>query len=159
MGNPGRPRRRRWLSRCIQGACMGLMLAIGTTWLGVSYDFPSDLAVVAGMNAPECASVRALPAGSRLAAPLPDSDVCLSFFVYRVSFPNAADDAQSYRTWVLQQRIGEFWQLIGYVLVLWFVALCAIALATVAVRRLARCLRHEPHEHQPDSHDLTSIDR
>ncbi|WP_343676641.1 hypothetical protein [Paraburkholderia heleia] len=135
---------------------MALMLAIGTTWLGVSYDFPRDAAVVTGMNAPECASVRVLPAGSRLAASLPDSDVCLPFFMYRTSFPNAADDAQSYQTWVMQQRVGEFWQLIGYVLVLWLVALSSIALGAVAARRLVRCLRHD---RQSDPKRPTLIDR
>jgi len=148
MRNAVRYHPRRWLSRCFRGACIGLVLAIGTTWLGVSYDFPTDAAILSGMNAPECASVRAVPAGSRLAAPLPDSDLCLSFFLYRVSFANAADDAQSYRTWVLEQRVGEFWQLIGYVLILWFAALCCIALVAAAVKRLIRSLRHE---HRPGS--------
>ena len=133
------PRR---LSRCIRGACAVLMLATGATWLGAIYDFRVDPAVVAGMNARECASVRALPAGSRLAAALPDSDVCLPFFMYRVTFPDAANDAKSYQMWVLQQRVGEFWQLIGYVLVLCFVVLGGIALATMAVTRLVRRLRH-----------------
>jgi hypothetical protein len=141
MGNPGRPFLQRYLSRLAHGAGVCLLLALGTTWLGASYDFPVDAGVVAGMNAPECASVRALPAGSRLAAALPDSDICLPFFMYRASFPNAANDAQSYQTWVLQQRVGEFWQLIGYVLVLWAVGLCAIALGAVAVARLVRRLR------------------
>jgi hypothetical protein len=156
MDNPARPHRSRWLRRCIHGACMGLILAIGVTWLGAICDFPVDAAVVAGMNAPECASVRAMPAGLRLAASLPDSDLCLPFFVYRASFPNAADDAQSYQTWVLQQRVGEFWQLIGYVLVLWFVVLCGIALGTMAVRRWVRRLRQE---RQANAKHLNSINR
>jgi hypothetical protein len=142
MDNPACPHRPRWSRRCIHGACVGVMLAIGVIWLGATYDFPVDAAVAAGMNAPECASVRASPAGLRLAAPLPDSDVCLPFFIYRASFSNAADNAQSYQTWVLHQRVGEFWQLIGYVLVLWFVALCVITLGTMTIRRLMRRLRH-----------------
>ena len=137
----GRPLRRRWLRRYIRGACIGLMFAIGTTWLGTIYDFPVDAGIVAGMNAPECAPVRALPAGSRLAAALPDSDRCLAFFIYRVSFPDAADNAVSYQAWVLQQRVGEFWQLIGYVLVLWFVVLCVVAIAVAGMTRLVRRLR------------------
>jgi hypothetical protein len=156
MDHPARPHRPRWLRRCIHGALMGLILAIGMTWLGAICDFPVDAAIVAAMNAPECASVRAVPAGSRLAAALPDSDICLPFFIYRASFPNAADDAQSYQTWVLQQRVGEFWQLIGYVLVLWAVVLCGIALGTLAVRRLVRHLRHERRDH---AKRRTSINR
>ncbi|SDD72680.1 hypothetical protein [Paraburkholderia lycopersici] len=120
---------------------MCLMLAIGTTWLGAIYDFPVDAGVMAGMNAPECSRVRALPAGSRLAAALPDSDSCFAFFMYRTSFPNAADDVASYRTWVQQQRVSEFWQLFGYVLALWFVLLCIVAIGAVAVRGLVRRLR------------------
>lgn len=147
MDNPERPRRPRWSSRCIHGACVATMLAIGTTWLGAAYDFPVDAAVVAGMNAPQCASVRALPAGARLAAPMPDSDVCLPFFLYRASYTNAADDAHAYRTWILQQRLGEFWQLIGYVLALWFVALCGVAIGAMVVGRLVRRLRHEQPPH------------
>ena len=141
MDKAARPDRHRWLRRCIHGARACLMLAIGTTWLGAIYDLPLDAGVVAGMNAPECAPVRALPAGSRLDAALPESDRCLAFFMYRTSFPNAADDAASYQTWVLQQRVGEFWQLIGYVLVLWFVMLCIVAIAVAAIKALVRRMR------------------
>ncbi|WP_043285458.1 hypothetical protein [Paraburkholderia oxyphila] len=144
MDNPDPPHRTRWWWRCVRGAAMGLMLASLTTWLGAIYDYPVDAAVVAGMNAPECASVRALPAGSRLAASLPDSDSCLPFFLYRASFPNAADNAKSYQSWILQQRVGEFWQLIGYVLIVWFVALGGIAMATAGVKRLVRRRRQPP---------------
>ncbi|MFX1674899.1 hypothetical protein PWR63_22055 [Paraburkholderia sp. A2WS-5] len=94
------------------------------------------------MNAPECAPVRALPAGSRLDVALPDSDHCFAFFMYRTSYPNAADDVASYQTWVLQQRVGEFWQLFGYVLVLWFVLLCIVAIGALAIKGLVRRLRH-----------------
>ncbi|MEM5371414.1 hypothetical protein V4C53_36015 [Paraburkholderia azotifigens] len=118
------------------------MLAIGTTWLGVMHEFPLDSGVLAGMNASECAPVRALPAGSQLAAALPKSDRCLSFFMYRVSFPDAAEDAASYQTWVLQRRVSEFWQLIGYVLAMCFVILCICAAAAVAVKALVRHMRH-----------------
>lgn len=141
MDNTTRLRRYRWMNQFIRGACCCLVLAIGTTWLGATYDFPVDAGVVTGMNAPECAPVRDLLAGSLLADALPDSDICRSFFLYRTSFPNAADDAASYRTWVMHERVGEFWQLIGYVLALWFIAMCGIAFAIVVVRRLVRRLR------------------
>lgn len=150
MDNPERsrrPRRPRWLSRCFHVACVALMLAIGMTWLGAAYDFPVDAAVVAGMNAPQCASVRALAAGARLAAPMSDSDACLPFYLYRASYTNAADDAHGYRTWVLQQRLGEFWQLIGYMLALWFVALSCVAIGAMVVGRLVRRLRHAQPPH------------
>ena len=117
------------------------MLATGTTWLGAIYDFPINAGVVAGMNAPECASIRALPAGARLAAALPESDRCLALFMYRTSFPNAADDAASYQAWVLQRRVIEFRQLIGYVLGLWFVVLCIVAIAAAAIKALVRRVR------------------
>ncbi|CAM2184795.1 Transmembrane protein [Paraburkholderia sacchari] len=142
MDKAGRLHRHRWPMRCFRGACICLMLAIGTTWLGAIHDFPVDANVVAGMALPECATVRAIPAGSRLAAALPDSDRCIAFFMYRTSFPNAADDAASYQTWVMQQRVGEFWQLIGYVLALWFVLLCIVAIAAATVKALVRRLRH-----------------
>jgi hypothetical protein len=147
------PDRLRWLRRFIHGACVVLVLAIGTTWLGATYDFPVDAAVVAGMSEPQCAFVRALPAGGRLAAPLPDGDVCLPFFLYRASYANAADDAHAYRTWILQERLGEFWQLIGYVLALWFVAMCGIAMGALVVGRLVRRLRHA---RPPDAKHATS---
>ncbi|ACC76047.1 hypothetical protein PPMP20_18410 [Paraburkholderia phymatum] len=140
-GRPVRHRWRNWLRRCVHGACVCLILAIGTTWLGAIYDFPVDAGVVAGMNAPECAAVRALPAGSRLAAALPESDRCLAFFMYRTSFSNAADDAASYQTWVLQRRVGEFWRLIGYVLMLWLVMLCIVAIIAAAIKALVLGIR------------------
>ncbi|MEM5372753.1 hypothetical protein V4C53_43030 [Paraburkholderia azotifigens] len=142
MDKAGRPDWHRWVSRCIRVACVSTILAIGTTWLGVIYDFSLDSSVVTGMNAPECAPVRALPAGSQLAAALPQSDRCLAFFMYRVSFPDAADDAASYETWVLQRRVSEFWQLIRYVLAMWFVILCICATAAVALKALVRRMRH-----------------
>ena len=142
MNNAGRPHRSHWPGRCFRGAFICLLLAVGATWIGTSYDFPVDTRIVAGMNAPECAPVRALPAGSRLAAALPDSDRCIAFFMYRTSFPNAANDAASYRTWVMQQRVGEFWQLFGYVLILWFAILCIVAISAATVKGLVRRLRH-----------------
>ncbi|WP_236873302.1 hypothetical protein [Burkholderia sp. MSMB0856] len=74
---------------------------------------------MAGMTAPECGRVGARPAGSMLTTPIPEQDVCLPLFIYRASYPDAASDVASYRTWILQQRVGEFWQLFGYVLLLW----------------------------------------
>ncbi|WP_225034131.1 hypothetical protein [Paraburkholderia sp. XV] len=146
MDKAGRPDWHRWLSRCIYVVCASATLAIATTWLGAIFDFPVDFGVVAGMKAPECAPVRASPAGSQLAAALPESDRCLAFFMYRASFPDAADDAASYQTWVLQRRVAEFWQLIGYVLVLWFVILCVSATAALAIRaRIRRMRRSSAH--------------
>lgn len=126
----------RWLSRCLQGACISLMLAAATTWLGASYDFPVDEAVVAGMGAPECASVRTLPAGSFLIAALPENGRCWPFFLYRASFADAPSDAASYEAWTLHQRAAEFWQLIGYVLALWWGALSIVGLSILVVRKL-----------------------
>lgn len=133
------PRPHRWtkrLSRCLRAACVGLLLAVGTTWLGASYDFPIDPAVAAGMAAPECAAVRHLPPHSLLVAALPDSEDCWPLFLYRTSFPDAPANAAAYEAWTLHQRVGEFWQLIGYVLVLWFAFLGVVALVVAGVRKL-----------------------
>lgn len=136
MDNRFRIRAHHWLGRCVRGACVGLMLAAGTTWLGVRYDFPVDEAVVAGMDAPECASVRTLPSGSLLVVALPENHRCWPFFLYRMSFADAPSDAASYEAWTLHQRVAEFWRLIGYVLALWWAALGAAALIVLAVRKL-----------------------
>ncbi|KVN02333.1 hypothetical protein WJ62_13185 [Burkholderia diffusa] len=114
---------RRWLGAI--GFC--LLLSSATTWLGVIHDHPVSPGVVAGMTAPECGRVGARPAGSMLTTPIPAQDVCLSLFVYRASYPDAASDVASYRTWILQQRVGEFWQLFGYVLLLWAAVLGLVA--------------------------------
>lgn len=118
-----RNRIRRWLGAI--GLC--LLLSSATTWLGAIHDHPVSTGVVAGMNAPECGRVGAWPAGSLLTTPMPEHDVCLPLFVYRASYPDAASDVASYRTWILQQRVGEFWQLFGYVLLLWAALLGLIA--------------------------------
>ncbi|MBY4866569.1 MULTISPECIES: hypothetical protein [Burkholderia] len=125
--------------RCWLG-CLGLclLLSSATTWLGASYDHPVSAGVVTGMSASECARVGARPAGSLLTTPLPEHDICLPLFVYHASYPDAASDVPSYRTWVLEQRVGEFWQLFGYVLLLWATILVLIVCPIVVIRRRAR---------------------
>ncbi|WP_230942796.1 hypothetical protein [Burkholderia cepacia] len=118
-----RARMRRWLGAI--GLCV--LLSSATTWLGAIHDHPVSTGVLAGMTAPECGRVSARPAGSLLTAPIPEHDVCLPLFVYRASYPDAASDVASYRTWILQQRVGEFWQLFGYVLLLWAAILGLVA--------------------------------
>lgn len=76
-------RRRRRLTRWIQALALSALLAIGVTWIGAAVDHPVERAIVDGMAAPECAQVRAMPAGSLLSARQPDSAVCRSFFLYR----------------------------------------------------------------------------
>ncbi|RQR35043.1 hypothetical protein DIE23_10825 [Burkholderia sp. Bp9143] len=115
-----------------------LLLASATTWLGAIHDHPSSAGVVAGMTAPECGRVSARPAGSLLTAPLPDHDICLPLFLYRASYPDAASDVASYRTWILQQRVGEFWRLFGYVLLLWATILLLVAGSFLFIRHRHR---------------------
>ncbi|WP_144158143.1 hypothetical protein [Paraburkholderia sp. BCC1885] len=111
--------RRRWWVVFVQAAVLSVMLAIGTTWAGSTYDHPMDRSIVTGMKAPECAEVRVMRAGSLLLARQPDSDVCRSFFLYRTTFPDAANDPHAYMASVMEDRIGEFRQLVGYVCLLW----------------------------------------
>ncbi|WP_114811632.1 hypothetical protein [Paraburkholderia kururiensis] len=145
MKNRSGARRRRRTARWVHALVSSFALAIAVTWLGATYDHPVDAAIVAGMNAPECASVGAIPAGSLLAAREPESAVCRSFFLYRVSFADAAHDAPSYQARVLQQRVDEFWLLVGYVLALWFVVVCLIAGAALVLRKIVRHMNlHHP---------------
>jgi hypothetical protein len=101
-----------------QAVALSVLLSISITWAGSIIDHPIDAAITAGMASPECAEVRAMAAGSLLSASLPNNDVCRSFFLYRATLSDATDDAGSYATSVMQDRIDEFWQLIGYVGVL-----------------------------------------
>ncbi|KVC23256.1 hypothetical protein WI69_04035 [Burkholderia diffusa] len=118
---------RTWMRRWLGAIGFCLLLSIATTWLGAIHDHPVSPGVVAGMTAPECGRVGAQPAGSMLTTPIPEQDACLSLFVYRASYPDAASDVASYRTWILQQRVDEFWQLFGYVLLLWAAILGLVA--------------------------------
>lgn len=118
------------------GLC--LLLTSATTWMGAIHDHPVSAGIVAGMNASECARVGLRPPGSLLMTPLPEHDICLSLFVYRASYPDAASDVASYRTWILQQRVGEFWRLFGYVLLLWATLLLAVAGPLLFIRRRPR---------------------
>ncbi|WP_017776096.1 hypothetical protein [Paraburkholderia kururiensis] len=131
-------RRHRRATRWFHALVLSFAFATAVTWLGATYDHPVDAAIVAGMNAPECASVQAIPAGSLFASREPENAVCRSFFRYRVSFADAAHDAPSYQARVLQQRVEEFWLLIGYVLALWFVVVCLIAAAALVLRKIVR---------------------
>lgn len=138
-------RRHRRTARWVHAVILSFASAIAVTWLGATYDHPVDAAIVAGMNAPECASVRAIPAGSLFAAREPESAICQSFFLYRVSFADAAHDAPSYQARVLEQRVEEFWLLIGYVLALWLVVVCLIAGTALVLKKIVR----RAHLHHP----------
>ncbi|SOE96676.1 hypothetical protein SAMN05414139_09654 [Burkholderia sp. D7] len=122
-----------WLCRLAQATALSALLTIGITWAGSIVDHPIDTAITAGMTSPACAEVRAMAAGSLLSASLPNNDVCRSFFLYRATFSDAAADAGAYATSVMQDRIDEFWQLIGYVGVLSLAVVgTTFALATAA---------------------------
>jgi hypothetical protein len=126
--------RQGWWRVFVQAAVLSVVLSIAVTWAGSSYDHPVDRSIVAGMAAPECAEVRAMRAGSLLLANLPDSDVCRSSFLYRATFSDAVDDPHSYMASVMQDRIGEFRQLVGYVCLLWIAVVGAVIGVAYAVR-------------------------
>lgn len=126
--------RPRWWRVSVQAAVLSIALGIGVTWAGSTYDHPVDRSIMAGMAAPECAEVRTMRAGSLLLATQPDSDVCRSFFLYRTTFLDAADDARSYAASVIQDRIGEFRQLVGYVCLLWLAVVGIVFGVAYAVR-------------------------
>ncbi|AOL05548.1 hypothetical protein WI95_09940 [Burkholderia contaminans] len=116
----GRQTERFPLMRCwFGGIGLCLLLTSATAWIDAIFDHPVSAGVVAGMNASECGRVGARPAGSLLTTPLPKYDICLPLFVYRASYSDAASDVASYRTWIFEQRVREFWQLFGYVLLFW----------------------------------------
>ncbi|MBM5577260.1 hypothetical protein [Burkholderia pseudomallei] len=117
-------RRRRRLIRWIQALALSALLAIGVTWIGAAVDHPVERAIVDGM-----------PAGSLLSARQPDSAVCRSFFLYRAAYVDAASNAHGYSAAVMRARVDEFWQLVGYVLALWFVFVCVVVGIVVVVRR------------------------
>ncbi|AHI68315.1 hypothetical protein [Burkholderia thailandensis] len=129
-------RRRRRLVKWMQVLGLSALFAIGITWIGAAADHPVEQAIVDGMAAPECAAVRAMPAGSLLSARQPDSAVCRSFFLYRAAYVDAASSAQGYSAAVMRARVDEFWQLVGYVLALWFVFVCVVVGIVLVVRRL-----------------------
>lgn len=129
-----RRNRYRWLVVSVNVVILMVIIAIGMTWAGSTYDHPIDRSIVVGMGAPECAEVRAMRAGSLLLARQPDSDICRSFFLYRTTFPDAADDLHSYMASVMQDRIGEFRQLVGYVCLLWLAVAGVVIGLTYAVR-------------------------
>lgn len=89
---------------------------------------------MAGMAAPECAEVRAMRAGSLLLTGQPDNDVCRSVYLYRTTFPDAADNAHLYAASVVQDRISEFRQLVGYVCLMWLAVVGVVIGMTYAVR-------------------------
>jgi hypothetical protein len=132
----------RRLTRSLQAIGVSALLATGMTWAGSIYDHPIDTSIMAGMAAPECAQVRAMRAGSLLLATQPDGDICRSLFLYRIAFADAANSAPSYTTSIMQDRFGEFRQLIGYVCLLWLAVVgIAIALAYAIRAGYGRC-RH-----------------
>ncbi len=60
----------------------------------------------------------------------------MPLFVYRASYADAASNVVSYRAWILEQRVAEFWRLIGYVLLLSAAISAVVAVSTLIVRRL-----------------------
>jgi hypothetical protein len=88
------------------------------TWLGTAYDNPLNPAILEGMATPRCSEVRAVQPGSLLSAQLPSNDICRSFFLYRATYQNAAADEHGYRVAIAQDRADEFWQLVGYAMLL-----------------------------------------
>lgn len=147
--------RHRWLIRLAQVVALSVLLSISITWAGSTIDHPIDTAITAGMTSPECAEVRAMPAGSLLSAALPNNDVCRSFFLYRATFSDATDNAGSYEASVMQDRIDEFWQLIGYVGLLSFaavgIAFTLAAAARIAYRRYRGVAQRQGHPKRCDA--------
>ncbi|AOJ06555.1 hypothetical protein [Burkholderia mayonis] len=129
-------RRHRRLARWIHAVGLSVLFAIGVAWISAIVDHPVEQAIVDGMTASECAKVRAMPAGSLLSATQPDNAVCRSFFLYRAAYVDAASSAAGYSAAVMRARVDEFWQLVGYVLALWFVFVCIVVAIVLIVRRL-----------------------
>ncbi|WP_213767664.1 hypothetical protein [Caballeronia sp. dw_19] len=103
------------------------------TWAGSTYDHPIDRSIVVGMGAPECAEF----ARCKLALYFSQDSRTAIFagpFLYRTTFPDAADDLHSYKASVMQDRIGEFRQLVGYVCLLWLAVAGVVIGLTYAVR-------------------------
>ncbi len=149
----GRHTERCTLMRCwLGGIGLCLLLSSATTWIGAIHDHPASAGVVAGMNASECGRVSAMPAGSLLTMPLPELDICLPLFVYRASYPDAASDVATYRTWIFEQRVREFWQFFGYVLLLWATILGLIVGSILVVRYRAGDRHREPRSRATDDY-------
>jgi len=145
-----------WLTRFAQATALSAVLAIGITWAGSIADHPIDTAITAGMTSPACAEVRAMAAGSLLSASLPNNDLCRSFFLYRATFSDATDDAGAYAASVMQDRIDEFRQLIGYVgvlslVVVWTTLMLATAARIAYRRREQRVARRQGHSNRREA--------
>ncbi|WP_233837742.1 hypothetical protein [Paraburkholderia sp. ZP32-5] len=121
-------------TRWLYVLCVSLLFVTAVTWLNAIFDHPIDDAVVTGMMSPECVKVSRMPAGSVLSAAQPDDEICRSFFLYRATTQNAAGDVASYQNMIMRERVGEFWRMIGYALVLWL-------LVTAACLGFARLLK------------------
>lgn len=126
--------RRRWWVGFVQAGVLSAIPAIDMTWAVSTYDHPIDQSIMAGMATRECAEVRAMRAGSLLLTAQPDNDVCGSVYLYRTTFPDDADDAHSYTASVMQHRISEFHQLVGYVFLTWLAVVGVVIGVTDAVR-------------------------
>ncbi|MBB5460298.1 hypothetical protein [Paraburkholderia sp. Cpub6] len=110
----------RLLKKLLVATALSALLAIAMTWAGSIYDNPADASIMVGMAAPECAEVRDMTAGSPGLAAQPQSEVCQTFFVYRISAPDAANDPDSYRASIVQHRTDEFSQVVPYAWLLCF---------------------------------------
>ncbi|MFP4894919.1 hypothetical protein [Paraburkholderia sp. EG304] len=134
---PQRRRYTRWYA-----ASLSTLVVTAITWLSAIVDLPIDDAIVAGMTAPQCARVGSMPSGSVLLAALPDDAICRSFFLYRATTQNAAMDAPSYTNMIMQERVGEFWKMIGYVLLLWLLASATVVGLARQLKRFFTCRMH-----------------
>ncbi|CAN7795632.1 hypothetical protein LJR034_004058 [Caballeronia sp. LjRoot34] len=97
-----------------------------------------------------------MAAGSLLSASLPNNDICRSFFLYRATFSDATDDAGPYVASVMQDRIDEFGQLIGYVAVLslvvvWTIFMLATAISIAYRRREGGVAQRQRHLHRREA--------
>jgi hypothetical protein len=97
-----------------------------------------------------------MAAGSLLSASLPNNDLCRSFFLYRATFSDATDDAGAYAASVMQDRIDEFRQLIGYVgvlslVVVWTTLMLATAARIAYRRREQRVARRQGHSNRREA--------
>ncbi|XUW90472.1 hypothetical protein OH764_26225 [Burkholderia sp. M6-3] len=150
MNDPRGGKQNGQVVRWIRIAVFIALFATCLTWIGSIYDHPIDDSIMTGMKTPECASVYAMPAGSVLSASQPDSDICLSFFLYRTTHSSPAANTDAYVVSIMQGRVAEFWQLIGYVLLLWFVT-CILVGGTVWVVRWF-LKHHRYHTSRPLHH-------
>jgi hypothetical protein len=136
--------RQRRRNACWYAAPLGILAVTAMTCLSAILDHPIDDAIIAGMTAPQCARVGTMPSGSVLLSAPPDDAICRSFFLYRATTQNAARDASSYTNMIMRERVGEFWKMIGYVLLLWLLASATVVGLVRLLRRFFTSRLHRP---------------